>query len=83
MSTVELATTLSEMRDPYTTGHERRVSLLAAAIGAELGLDEQRIEGMRVAGYLHDIGKMIIPTEILSKPGKLCLIEFKLIQSHP
>jgi PAS domain S-box-containing protein len=82
MSTVEVATTLSEMRDPYTAGHERRVAQIAVAIGAELGLDEQRLEGLRVAGYLHDIGKITIPAEILSKPGKLSPIEHQLIQGH-
>jgi PAS domain S-box-containing protein len=83
LSTVEVATTLSEMRDPYTAGHERRVGKIAAFIGAELGFDEQRIEGLRVAGNLHDIGKITIPAEILSKPGKLTKIEYQLIQGHP
>jgi len=83
MSTVEVATALSEMRDPYTAGHERRVGKIAAAIGVELGLDAQRVEGLRVAGYLHDIGKITIPAEILSKPGKLSAIEYQLIQGHP
>jgi PAS domain S-box-containing protein len=82
MSTVEVATTLSEMRDPYTVGHERRVGNLAAAIGAELGFDQRRIEGLQVAGNLHDIGKITIPAEILSKPGKLTKIEYQLIQGH-
>ena len=83
MSTVEVATTLSEMRDPYTAGHERHVGELAMAIGARLGLDERRQEGLRVAGYLHDIGKITIPAEILSKPGKLSPIEYELIKGHP
>ena len=83
MSTVEVAMALSEMRDPYTAGHERRVGELAAAIGAELGFDAQRIEGLRVAGFLHDIGKITIPAEILSKPGKLIAIEYELIKGHP
>jgi PAS domain S-box-containing protein len=83
MSTVEVATSLSEMRDPYTAGHERRVGKLAAAIGACLGLDEQRIEGLRVAGYLHDIGKITIPAEILSKPGRLNELQYELIKGHP
>jgi len=78
-----VATTLSEMRDPYTAGHERRVGEIAVALGAELGLDQQRIEGLRVAGHLHDVGKMIIPSEILSKPGRLTPIEFELIKGHP
>jgi HD-GYP domain-containing protein (c-di-GMP phosphodiesterase class II) len=71
------------MRDPYTAGHERRVAEIAVAIGAELGFDSRRLEGLRVAGYLHDIGKITIPSEILSKPGRLTAIEFKLIQGHP
>jgi PAS domain S-box-containing protein len=82
MRTVEVATTLSEMRDPYTVGHERRVAEIAVAIGAELGFDERRQEGLRVAGYLHDIGKITIPSEILSKPGKLTAIEFEMIKGH-
>jgi HD-GYP domain-containing protein (c-di-GMP phosphodiesterase class II) len=82
MSTVEVATTLSEMRDPYTAGHERRVAQIAVAIGAELGFDARRQEGLQVAGHLHDIGKITIPSEILSKPGKLSAIEFQLVQGH-
>ncbi len=82
MSTVEVATTMSEMRDPYTAGHERRVGEIAVAIGTEMGFDKQRLEGLRVAGYLHDIGKITIPAEILSKPGKLSPIEFQLIKGH-
>jgi PAS domain S-box-containing protein len=82
MSTVGVATTLSEMRDPYTAGHERRVAEIAVAIGKEFGFDDRRLEGLRVAGYLHDVGKMTIPSEILSKPGKLSAIEFQLIQGH-
>ncbi len=82
LSTVQLATSLSEMRDPYTAGHERRVSGIAVAIATELGLDEQRIEGIKVAGYLHDIGKISIPAEILVKPGRLNATEYALVQGH-
>ena len=82
MSTVEVATTLSEMRDPYTAGHERRVAEIAVAIGTELGFDVRRLAGLRVAGQLHDVGKITIPSEILSKPGKISAIEFQLIQGH-
>lgn len=82
MSTVNVATTMSELRDPYTAGHERRVGEIAVAIGAELGFDAHRQEGLRVAGYLHDIGKITIPAEMLAKPGKLSAIEYQLIQSH-
>ena len=80
--TVALIRTLSEMRDPYTAGHERRVGDLAAAIGAELGFDERRQQGLRIAGYLHDIGKIAAPAEILAKPGRLSPVEFELIKGH-
>ena len=82
MRTVEVATTLSELRDPYTAGHERRVAEISVAIGAELGFDTRRQEGLRVAGYLHDVGKISIPAEILSKPGKLNNLEYELIKGH-
>jgi len=82
MSTVTVATTLGEMRDPYTAGHARRVGEVAAAIGAELGFDAKFQEGLRVAGYLHDIGKISVPTEILAKPGRLDALEFELIKEH-
>lgn len=82
MRSVEVAMNLSEMRDPYTAGHERRVAEIAVAIGAEMGLEADRIEGLRVAGYLHDVGKISLPAEILSKPGKLTPIELELIKSH-
>jgi PAS domain S-box-containing protein len=82
MSTVEVATIISEMRDPYTAGHERRVAEIAVAIGAELGFDARQLEGLQVGGHLHDIGKIIVPAEILSKPGKLSPVEYMLIQGH-
>lgn len=82
MNTVRVAMILSEMRDPYTAGHERRVAEIAVAISAELGFDSRRQEGMRVAGYLHDVGKIGIPAEILSKPGRLTEHEFNLIKDH-
>ena len=73
---------MGELRDPYTAEHERRVGDLAAAIGTELGLDERRQEGLRIAGYLHDIGKIAIPMDLLSKPGRLSATEFELIKEH-
>ncbi|MGB9093483.1 MAG: PAS domain S-box protein [Gallionella sp.] len=82
LSTVQLATSLSEMRDPYTAGHERRVSEIAVAIATEMGMDETRLEGIKVAGYLHDIGKISIPSEILVKPGRLNATEYALVQGH-
>jgi HD-GYP domain-containing protein (c-di-GMP phosphodiesterase class II) len=82
MSTVEVATVLGEMRDPYTAGHQRRVGEISAAIGALIGVDDHRREGLRIAGHLHDIGKIIVPSEILSKPGRLSAIEYQLVQGH-
>jgi PAS domain S-box-containing protein/putative nucleotidyltransferase with HDIG domain len=82
MSTVNVATILSEMRDPYAAGHERRVGEIASAIGAEIGFDSRRQEGLVVAGYLHDIGKIGVPSEILSKPGSLSVTQRELIQEH-
>jgi len=82
MRTVEVAMTLSGMRDAYTTGHERRVAEIAVAIGSELGFDAHRAQGLRVAGYLHDIGKIIVPAEILAKPTRLTPAEYELIKGH-
>lgn len=76
-----LATTV-EMRDPYTAGHQRRVAELACAIAEEMGLSKDQIEGIHVAGLLHDIGKIAIPAEILTKPTKLTKLEFELITTH-
>jgi len=80
--TIEMMETLSELRDPYTAGHERRVAKIAVDIANELGLDSRRLEGIRVAGTLHDIGKMMIPAEILAKPSKLSPLEYALVQGH-
>ena len=71
-----------ETRDPYTAGHQRRVAELATAIAREMGLDEQRIHGIRLAASIHDLGKIQVPAEILSKPGKLTEIDFMLIKLH-
>ncbi|TET77171.1 MAG: HD domain-containing protein [Candidatus Cloacimonadota bacterium] len=72
-----------EARDPYTAGHQQRVAELACALAKEMNLSEKQIEGIRIAGLLHDIGKINIPSEILSKPGRLTEIEFSLIKNHP
>jgi len=72
----------TEQRDPYTAGHQSRVADLARAIGQELGLAADQVEGLRLAGTIHDIGKISIPAEILSKPGRLTKFEFDMIQSH-
>jgi response regulator RpfG family c-di-GMP phosphodiesterase len=81
-STVEAIAGMVELRDPYTAGHERRVAQLARAIGKEMGLPERRVEGLYVIGYLHDIGKIAVPAEILSKPTKLMDIELSMVKAH-
>jgi PAS domain S-box-containing protein/putative nucleotidyltransferase with HDIG domain len=73
----------AETRDPYTSGHQQRVTKLVCAIGEEIGLSKDKIEELHVAGILHDIGKMNVPAEILSKPGRLSEIEMSLIKTHP
>ena len=80
--TVEIAMQLGEMRDSYTAGHQFSVGHLSAAIAAELGFDISFQEGIRVSGYLHDIGKIIVPIEILVKPAELTVEEFALVKTH-
>lgn len=72
-----------ETRDPYTAGHQRRVAALAKAIAIEMNLPAQKVEGINMAGSIHDIGKLSVPADILSKPSKLSDIEKQLIQIHP
>ena len=72
-----------EIRDPYTSGHQRRVAHLSRAIALEMGLSEEKANQIYTAGLIHDIGKISVPAEILSKPGKLNDIEFSLIKIHP
>ncbi|MGD9163982.1 MAG: HD domain-containing protein, partial [Chromatiales bacterium] len=72
-----------ELRDPYTAGHQRRVAHLAARIAAELKLSEEQIEGLSLACGVHDIGKIRVPSEILSRPGVISDVEFSMIKQHP
>jgi putative nucleotidyltransferase with HDIG domain len=72
-----------ETKDPYTAGHQQQVVHLACAIAEEMGLSTEQIHGIRMAGIIHDIGKIYIPSEILSKPGPLTEIEYVLIKAHP
>jgi PAS domain S-box-containing protein len=72
-----------EARDPYTAGHQRRVGVLAIAIAEEMGLPKEQINGIHFASIIHDLGKIRIPAEILSKPGKITDIEYMLIKTHP
>ena len=71
-----------EMRDPYTAGHQKRVAQLAVAIANDLGLPKDEIHGIHLAAGIHDLGKIRVPAEILSKPGKLTDIEYQLIKAH-
>ncbi|MCU7906370.1 MAG: response regulator [Candidatus Thiodiazotropha sp. (ex Epidulcina cf. delphinae)] len=71
-----------EKRDPYTAGHQKRVAVVAAAIAADLGLDDHCIEGIRLGALIHDIGKINIPAEILTRPGRLSDTEMKLVIAH-
>ena len=79
---VETLAATIERRDPYTAEHERRVADLSVLIAREMGLDEATCQVIRLAGLVHDIGKIQIPTEILSKPGRLSAIEFELVKTH-
>ena len=72
-----------EIRDPYFTGHQQRVSKLATAIAQEMKLPQDKIEGVRFASLVHDVGKVNLPTEIVSKPSKLSEVEFNFIKNHP
>ena len=83
IQTVGLATNLVEMRDPYTAGHEQRVAEISVAIGKEMGLTEDQLEGLRVGGHLHDVGKITVPAEILVKPSRLTANEYAIMKEHP
>jgi PAS domain S-box-containing protein len=81
-ATIQVMVSAVEMRDPYTSGHQLRSANLACAIATEMGLPQEKMDGIRMAGSIHDIGKLSIPAEILSKPTKLTNIEFSLIKEH-
>lgn len=83
VETIEAMGLAVEKRDPYTAGHQRRVASLVAAIGSELGFDKERIEGMRLGAAIHDIGKIVVPAEILNRPGQLNQIEHAIVLTHP
>ena len=79
---VRALATAAELRDPYTAGHQRRVAELAAAISTDLALDPSVTTGMRIAASIHDIGKLAVPSEILSRPGRISGPEFSIIKGH-
>jgi len=83
MAIIQAMTRTVEVRDPYTAGHQRRVANLARYIATEMGLSENQIDGIRLAGVLHDLGKISVPVELLTKPSRLNEIEYKMIQTHP
>lgn len=80
---IDVIVTTVEARDPYTSGHQKRVAKLADSIAVEMGLSQDQIEGVRMAGVIHDLGKFSVPAELLSKPFKLREVEFNLIKIHP
>jgi len=80
---INVIVTTIESRDPYTSGHQKRVANLARAIATEMGLSSEQIDGIRMAGVIHDLGKISVPAEILSKPSRLTDAEFSLIKQHP
>jgi HD-GYP domain-containing protein (c-di-GMP phosphodiesterase class II) len=82
-STANIIVKVVETRDPYSTGHQQRVSKLATIIAREMKLPQDKIEGTRIASLVHDIGKVNLPTEIISKPSKLVEVEFNLIKNYP
>lgn len=82
-ATIQAVAATIEKRDPYTAGHQHRVALLARAMALELGLPENQAHGIYMAGMIHDIGKIYVPADILSRPGKLTDEEFNLLKSHP
>ena len=81
-ATVAALGAATELRDPYTAGHQRRVAELAGAIAAGLGWDAERVEMVETAGLLHDVGKIVVPAEILAKPGRLSETEMEIIRGH-
>ena len=81
-ATVQAIAVTVETRDPYTAGHQRRVADLARAIATEMNLPTDQIDGIRMAGVIHDLGKISVPADILSKPAKLTALEFGIIKTH-
>ena len=80
---VRVVAQIVESRDPYTAGHQQRVAEIARAMAEKMGFSQDRVKGIRMAGIIHDLGKISVPAEILSKPGRLNALEFELIKAHP
>jgi putative nucleotidyltransferase with HDIG domain len=84
LDTVTVAVSnMVELRDPYTAGHQRQVAQIAVAIARDLVLPEEDVKGIEVAATIHDIGKIAVPTEILTRPGRLSPAEWEIMKTHP
>jgi HD-GYP domain-containing protein (c-di-GMP phosphodiesterase class II) len=83
LQTVEAIASIVEMRDPYTSGHQARVADIAKEIARQMKLPEEQMHAIHLAGLVHDLGKIRIPVEILSKPSRLSEVEYSLIKMHP
>ena len=83
IATINALSLALEKRDPYTAGHQRRVADLACAIGEKMGLTSHELDGLRMAGLVHDFGKIHVPQEILSNPGMLSDAELAIVKTHP
>lgn len=81
-NTLQAVANMVEMRDPYTAGHEHRVGLISEAIAREMGWPEDKCHNLQLIGLVHDIGKIAVSAEILSKPGRLTKVEFEIVQAH-
>lgn len=82
-STIDTLASIVEIRDPYTSGHQKKVTTLSIAIAEELGLSNDKIEAISTAAIIHDIGKINIPPSILARPGKISDLEYTMIKTHP
>jgi PAS domain S-box-containing protein/putative nucleotidyltransferase with HDIG domain len=82
IQTIEAIALAAEARDPYTSGHEKRVAKLSEAVAREMGLDDHRCEGIRIAATIHDIGKLNVPMDILARPSRLSDAEYELVKAH-
>lgn len=83
LGTIEAVSRTLEFRDPYTAGHQNRVGALAIAMAKRLGWPQERIEGLHLGSYVHDCGKIYVPAEILTRPGRLTRAEYEIIKEHP
>ena len=81
--TIELIASVSELRDPYTAGHQKRVAELAKFMAMKMGLSPESVDAVEMASLIHDVGKIKVPAEILSKPGPLDEVEYLLVKTHP